>query len=110
LTFVATSRKMPATDQEGVTMTIKSILQQRSGPVYTLSGDTLVVDAVRDLSDKRIGAMPVVDQGAVVGIFSERDVVYGLAQDGDAFLRKTVTDVMIKPVVTVTAAFSLRGY
>jgi CBS domain-containing protein len=84
-------------------MTIQAILQRRSGDIHTLSGDTRVVDAVRALSEKRIGAMPVLDDGAVVGIFSERDVVYGLAQDGDAFLRKAVVDVMIKPVVTVTA-------
>ena len=83
-------------------MTIQAILQRRSGDVHTLSGDTRVVDAVRALSEKRIGARPVLDGGAVVGIFSERDVVYGLAQDGEAFLRKSVVDVMIKPVVTVS--------
>ena len=41
------------------------------------------------------------DGKAVVGIFSERDIVYGVARHGSAFLRKTVADTMTAPAITV---------
>lgn len=82
-------------------MTIKAILQGRSGDVYTLTGDTSVKEAVRELATKRIGAMPVVEGERVIGIFSERDVLYGLSEKGAASLDAKVVDVMIKPVISV---------
>ena len=39
--------------------------------------------------------------GAVVGIFSERDVLYGLAREGAKILDQKVADVMISPAITV---------
>lgn len=83
-------------------MSIRAILQGRDGPIHALSAETSVSDAVAELAGKRIGAMPVVDGGgAVVGIFSERDVIHGLAGERDAFLAKPVSEVMIKPVISV---------
>jgi CBS domain-containing protein len=46
--------------------------------------------------------LPVVDGERIVGIFSERDVIYGLAAHGPAMLDKTVGDVMTSPAITVT--------
>jgi CBS domain-containing protein len=82
-------------------MTIRAILQGRDGAVQTISGETLVKDAVALLSEKRIGAMPVVAGGAVLGIISERDILYGLAREGEAILHRKVREVMISPAITV---------
>lgn len=82
-------------------MTIGTILQSRAGAVESVSGDMRVNDAVRLLAEKRIGAVPVTKGDAVCGIFSERDVVYGLARDGAAFLDRRVEEVMISPAITV---------
>lgn len=82
-------------------MTIRAILQTRSGAVESVSGDMSVSDAVKLLAEKRIGAMPVTNGEAVCGIFSERDVIYGLARDGAAFLDRRVEEVMISPAITV---------
>jgi len=60
-----------------------------------------VRDAVALLSERRIGALPVLENGAVTGIFSERDLIYSLAEHGPAILDKTVRDVMTAPAVTV---------
>jgi CBS domain-containing protein len=82
-------------------MTIRAILQGRDGAVQTISGETLVKDAVALLSEKRIGAMPVVAGGTVLGIISERDILYGLAREGEAILHRKVREVMISPAITV---------
>lgn len=63
-----------------------------------------VGDAVRLLAEERIGALPVYSGGTIAGIFSERDVVYQLAQHGPAMLDKTVGEVMTAPAITVDPA------
>jgi CBS domain-containing protein len=84
-------------------MTIAIILQGREGAVFTASPDELVESVVARLAEKRIGALPVVENGEVLGIFSERDVIYGLASHGAALMAKRVGDVMTAPAITVTA-------
>jgi len=82
-------------------MTIKAILQSGGQDVVSVSADATVADAVALLAERRIGALPVVDEGEVRGIFSERDVLYGLAREGASILSKKVSDVMITPAITV---------
>lgn len=82
-------------------MTIKAILQSREHDVISIPSGASVSDAVALLSERRIGALPVVDDGEVRGIFSERDVVYGLAREGPSILSKKVAEVMITPAITV---------
>jgi CBS domain-containing protein len=82
-------------------MSIKAILQSRQHDVVSISSEALVADAVALLAERRIGALPVVDGDQVQGIFSERDVIYGLAREGAAILEKKVADVMITPAITV---------
>lgn len=83
-------------------MTIKAILQNKGGDVLSIASDATVAQAVSLLAEKRIGALPVMDDGQVRGIFSERDVVYGLAREGAALLDRTVEEVMISPAITTT--------
>ncbi len=82
-------------------MTIRAILQSKGTEVLSISADATVADAVALLAGRRIGAVPVIDGGAVRGIFSERDVLYGLAREGAKILEQKVADVMISPAITV---------
>jgi len=82
-------------------MTIERILEGRDANVLTCDATMSVRDAVALLSERRIGALPVLENGAVTGIFSERDLIYSLAEHGPAILDKTVRDVMTAPAVTV---------
>ena len=83
-------------------MTIASIINGANHEVFTAGRSESVGEVVARLAENRIGALPVVDGDAVVGIFSERDIVYGVAKHGSAFLVKTVGDVMTAPAITVT--------
>ncbi len=82
-------------------MTIKAILEGRNGEIFSCSSDMSVSEAVEILGDKRIGALPVLDDGHVVGIFSERDVLHCLRQYGHEALDKKVADVMTSDVISV---------
>ena len=83
-------------------MTIKAILASKGSDILSVSGDATIGETVALLAEKRIGALPVIDGGEVRGIFSERDVIYGLARDGAAVLKRKVADVMISPAITVS--------
>ena len=83
-------------------MTIAKIIANRSSSdIIACDVSTPVRDAVSMLAGKRIGALPVLDAGKVVGILSERDVIYHLADEGDQCLDKTVGAIMTSPAVTV---------
>ncbi len=69
--------------------------------IITCETSTTVRDAVRLLAERRIGAMPVMRAGEVAGIFSERDVLYRLAEEGALCLDREVGEVMTSPAVTI---------
>lgn len=82
-------------------MTIGRLMQGREAAVMTCTTQTRVADAAAILAERRIGALPVMDGKALAGMFSERDVIYGLKTKGADILALTVADVMTAPAVTV---------
>ncbi len=90
-------------------MTIGSVLQSKGGAVVTLAADARVTEAVATLTRERIGAAPVMLDGTVAGVFSERDVVQGLQDHGAAALEQSVSTLMTAPAVTVTQDVSVIG-
>lgn len=82
-------------------MTVGMFVAAARGKVIQASVGDTVAQVVTMLAERRIGCVPVVEQGKVVGIFSERDLVYGVARTGAALLDKAVGEVMTKPPVTI---------
>lgn len=82
-------------------MTIASILQSKGGDIISVGPDTRVSEVVKLLAERRIGAVPVIGGGRIMGIFSERDVIYRLAAEGPATLERKVEEVMTSPALTV---------
>lgn len=82
-------------------MTIAAILSSKGSEVATISADASVGDAVAQLSERRIGALPVVEEGRVTGIISERDIIYCLREHGADLLGWPVSRIMTSPAVTV---------
>jgi CBS domain-containing protein len=88
-------------------MTIQSILVGKGSEVATISPDAPLSDAVAKLGERRIGAMPVVEDGRVVGVMSERDVIYCLRDHGAEVLGWPVSRVMTSPAITVDRSASV---
>ena len=83
-------------------MTIASVLRDKGATVETVTADSTVYDAVRRLGEKRIGALPVVEDGRIAGIISERDVIYRLRDHGPEMLGWPVARIMSSPAVTTS--------
>jgi len=80
-------------------MTIQAILAQKGREVTTIGPDERMSDVVAKLGEKRIGALPVMEGGEVVGIISERDVIYCLRDHGAEVLDWPVSRAMTAPAI-----------
>ena len=84
-------------------MIVKQILAMKTGPesIVTVRPDMSVADAARLLSEKRIGAVVVSEDGQhPAGILSERDIVRELGRSGADVLQRKVADLMTSKVST----------
>ena len=81
-------------------MTVARILQEKGRDVMTIAPEASLAEVAATLSERRIGAVLVVEQGAIRGIVSERDIVRALARHGSEALRKLAVDCMTESVVT----------
>ena len=82
-------------------MFISDILRTKGHHVVRAHPDDRVESAVRKLAEHRIGSLVVEDRWMKpVGIFSERDFIRAIAQDGAAVLHYEVRQLMTSPVMS----------
>jgi CBS domain-containing protein len=74
---------------------------QKNQDVHTIQWDHTVFEALVRMSEKNVGALPVVKEGAVVGIISERDYARKLILKGLSSVTTRIDEVMSSPVITV---------
>lgn len=77
------------------------IAGRASSEIVTCDVSTPMREALGLLARMRIGAIPVMEEGRVAGIFSERDVINCLEVEGEASLSKLVGEVMTAPPISV---------
>ncbi len=69
-----------ARDQVLSSVVVKEVMTE---PVVTSTPDTLLADAASVMVERKIGCLPVVEQGALVGILTEGDFVGIVARNRD---------------------------
>jgi CBS domain-containing protein len=79
--------------------TISGILAGKGSAVWSIHPSATVFDAVALMSDKNVGALPVMDQGQLVGIVSERDYTRKVILHGKSSKETAVADIMSKQVI-----------
>jgi CBS domain-containing protein len=81
--------------------TVSMVLKQKGYEVVTVAPHQSVASLARLFTAKRIGAAPVVEaDGRLAGIVSERDVVHGIAEHGEAVMAMPVERLMTREVRT----------
>lgn len=82
-------------------MLVRDVLMSKSNRVVTIDDDATVQEAIARLVQNNIGSLPVIDQeGRLVGIFAERDVLRLIHNRGEGFGRIRMSDVMTLDPVT----------
>jgi CBS domain-containing protein len=87
---------------------VSSILARKKvSSVWSIGPNATVIDAIRLMDEKNVGALPVVDNGKLVGIVSERDYTRKIILKGRSSKDTPVSDIMIKQVLTVNPSTSI---
>ena len=90
-------------------MTVEMILRAKGREVEIIRGEATVTMAIHLLTTKGIGALVVSSDGErVEGVFSERDVVRGLARFGADVLGMRVSEIISRPVRMCTSSDSVK--
>jgi CBS domain-containing protein len=85
-------------------MLIAHVIREKGAVVHTLPAEASLEQAARELLEKRVGALVVLDgAGGIVGVFSERDLVREIARHGADALTAKVGAAMSREVITATA-------
>ncbi|TAE25240.1 MAG: CBS domain-containing protein [Cytophagales bacterium] len=83
-------------------MKIKQILSGKAiNTIYASKSTDTVLDALKLMAEKNIGAVLVIDDGQLSGIFSERDYARKVILQGRASSDTLVADVMTSKLITV---------
>ncbi|MFD2524031.1 CBS domain-containing protein [Emticicia soli] len=90
-------------------MKIRQILQKKKiNALFSVSSDTTVYNALVEMADKNIGAVLVIDDGNLSGIFSERDYARKIVLKGLHSDATLVKDVMTAKVITIDLEHKLE--
>lgn len=81
--------------------TVRHLLESKAPEVFAIGPDEPVLDAIRLMAEKRIGALLVMQGGRLVGIVSERDYARKVVLQGRASASTPVRDIMTSEVVRV---------
>ncbi len=81
---------------------ISEILEQRSKEIWSVRSDQPVLDAIRLMAEKGIGALLVMDDNRLVGILSERDYARKVILEDRSSKNTPVHEIMTRDVFTVS--------
>ncbi|MFA6923281.1 MAG: CBS domain-containing protein [Bacteroidales bacterium] len=82
--------------------TIRNILKEKGNAIYSIGPKTKIIDALKKMAEKNIGAILVIENDKILGIFSERDYARKSYQSESFSLENYVEDFMSKEIVTIS--------
>ena len=87
---------------------VSEMLKGKGRDVWTVSPDSTVYDALQVMADKNVGALMVLENDQVVGVFSERDYARKVILKGKASKDTPVSDIMSTKLVWVRPGQSIE--
>ncbi len=85
-----------------ISRTVAQVLQDKGSSIWAVAPEATVFAALGLMAEHNVGALVVVDEGRLVGIFSERDYARKVVLQGHASREIAVSAIMTSPVVSVT--------
>lgn len=88
---------------------IAPILDAKGHQLWSIESSATVYDAIALMAEKNVGALPVMDGKALLGMVSERDYSRKVILHGRVSRETRVMDIMTRNVITVTPEDSVEG-
>jgi CBS domain-containing protein len=79
---------------------VSVVLAQKGSAVWSIAPSSTVFDAIHVMAEKNVGALPVLENGRLVGIISERDYTRKVILKGKSSKETLVREIMTKDLVT----------
>ena len=86
--------------------TVRQLLESKPAEIIAISPDAPVIDAIRLMAERRVGALVVMEGARLAGILSERDYARKIVLQGRSSKDTPVRDIMTAEVITVRPADS----
>jgi len=83
--------------------TVRQMLQAKHGDIFSIAPDARVIEAIRLMAEKNVGALLVLDKGKLAGILSERDYARKVILLGKSSHDIAVREIMTANLITVQA-------
>jgi len=83
-----------------------TVSEVMSRKIFTLGPQNRTIDALDAMVQNDIGSVPVIDQGKLVGIITERDIVKQITKSFD-YLERPLSETGARAVITVTPSTPL---
>ena len=87
---------------------VKHLLEGKGGAIHAIEPDKPVLEAIRLMADRYIGALLVMRDGKLVGIVSERDYARKVILKGRSSADTPVREIMSESVLTVAPGDSVN--
>lgn len=87
---------------------VKELIKLKGGSVWHAVPKTSMRAAIHLMTEKKIGALPVLDEDGLVGIITERDILRVMGNYGEQCLDKDISTYMTSSVVTASAESTLE--
>ena len=81
--------------------TVRQLLESKPAEIIAISPDAPVIDAIRLMAERRVGALVVMEGARLAGILSERDYARKIVLQGRSSRETPVRDIMTAEVITV---------
>lgn len=88
-------------------MKVAEILTSKGSNVYSVTGNSTVLDALKSMGEKNIGALLIMEEDKLLGIFSERDYARKIILKGKNSQETLVREIMTENVISVTPEDSI---
>jgi CBS domain-containing protein len=87
--------------------TVKSVLDSKGSNVWQISPTATVYEAIALMAERSVGALPVVSEGKLLGMVSERDYARKVILQGRSSQHTMVREIMTRAPITVTLEYTV---
>ena len=81
---------------------VKHLLENKGSEIYAIAPEVPVLEAIKHMAERRVGALVVMRGEVLVGILSERDYARKVILQGRSSAQTAVSEIMSSPVLTVS--------